>query len=177
MSYLNRNSTRRSAISAELLYLVIVLAAGGSTFWYAGNKLGMDLSTVTTAASILGIGHAPLRYDPRARVQSATAQVAPAAEAPAPTAPYCSPGQTPAFANGLAQLKLELGEVMGTALECEHPSSVVGDTVQQTSTGLAAYSKTTNTVTFTDGWRHWAIRDGSVLSWEGTQAEPPSPQG
>lgn len=180
MSYLNRNTTRKGAISAELVYLVIVLAAGASTFWYAGHKIGMDLSSITTAASILGIGQSALRYDPRAQVQSTTVQVAPvvaAAESTAPSAPYCNPGQVAAFANGLADLKHALGDVMGNALECEHPSSAVGDTVQQTSTGLAAYSKLTNTVTFTDGWRHWALRDGSVLTWEGTQAEPPSGQG
>ena len=46
---------------------------------------------------------------------------------------------------------------MGAPLECEHPASGNGDTIQQTTTGLAAYTSATNTVSFTDGWRHWAI--------------------
>ena len=45
MSYLNRRTTRRSAGSAELMYLLIVLAAGFATAWWAGHKIGMDLST------------------------------------------------------------------------------------------------------------------------------------
>ena len=90
------------------------------------------------------------------------------------TASFCQAGQMPAFVNGLAQLKAQLGETMGAPLGCEHPSTAVGDTVQQTTTGLAAYSSRTNTVSFTDGWRHWALRDNTtLLSWEGTESVPP----
>ncbi len=176
MSYLNRNTSHKSAPSAELLYLVIVLAAGAMTFWYAGHKIGLDLSSLSTAASILGIGQSPLRYDPRAPVQSTSPQVIgnTAANQQAALAPYCAAGQAPAFANGIADLKVQLGDVMGSPVECEHAASTIGDTVQQTSTGLAVYTKVTNAVTFTDGWRHWTLSpDGDMVSWEGTQAEPP----
>jgi hypothetical protein len=91
---------------------------------------------------------------------------------PAVSAPFCQPGQSPAFANGLAALRAQLGDVMGSPLECEHSSTTAGDTVQQTSTGLAAYSSVTNTVTFTDGWRHWALHDAALVSWEGTESAP-----
>jgi hypothetical protein len=175
MSYLSHHPTKKTAHSAELLYLLVVVAAGAATFWWAGHQIGMDLSALGTAASVLGIRDShPLRYDPRAATQS-TAAVEAAPDAIA-EAPYCIPGQTPMFALGLAELKAELGDTMGTPVECEHGSSTAGDTVQQTTTGLAAYNQATNVLTFTDGWRHWALRSGSVVSWEGTQSDPPAGQ-
>jgi hypothetical protein len=92
----------------------------------------------------------------------------------APAAAYCSPGQAPAFALGLADLKRQLGEAMGTPVECEHVASASGDTVQRTTTGLAAYNRATNTVSFTDGWHHWALRPDGLVSWEGTEPNPPA---
>ena len=107
---------------------------------------------MTTVASILGLTetgrltHGAAGYHSNAAVQADQAAAA----------PYCNPGQSPAFAVGMADLKQRLGNAMGAPLECEHPTSAIGDTVQQTTTGLAAYNKLTNTVSFTDGWRHWA---------------------
>ena len=66
---------------------------------------------------------------------------------------------------------------MGTPVECEHPADTSGDTVQQTTTGLAAYTQATNTVSFTDGWRHWAISPSGFVSWEGTESTPPAATG
>jgi hypothetical protein len=190
MSYYNRTPSGRRAGSAEFFGLMLVLAAGAATFWWAGHKIGMDLSSLATAATVLGIRDThPLRYDPRTAAQPTTIQIAdetaaqeaPAAQeaaveqdVPAVSAPYCSPGQAPAFVHGLGALKEHLGDTMGTPLECEHPSTAIGDTIQQTSTGLAAYNKLTNTVTFTDGWRHWALRGDTVVTWEGTQSDPPT---
>src|SRR5438105_4790261 len=175
MSYLNRNSSRKSGASAELLYLVVVLAAGAGTFWYAGHKIGLDLSSISTAATILGIGQTAIAYNPRAPVQAAPVQQTVTNESQQRAAAYCEAGQAPAFTNGMAALKQQLGETMGTPVECEHAAATVGDTVQSTTTGLAAYTGITNTVTFTDGWHHWALRPaGDLVSWEGTQAEPPT---
>jgi len=181
MSYISRQRPRKGAGSAEFVWLLVVLAAGVATFWWAGHKIGMDLSSVATAASILGIRDAhPLRYDPRTvtvQVAGATAEKDQAEQQqPIATAPYCTAGQSPVFANGLAELKAQLGDTMGTPLECEHSSSTIGDSVQQTTTGLAAFSKLTNTVTFTDGWHHWALRNDDLLSWEGTESTPPLQQ-
>jgi len=182
MSYINQKRSRRSAGSAEFVWLLVVLAAGGATFWGAGHKIGMDLSSLTTAAQVLGIRDAqPLRYDPRTATQPATIHLAGAAadnnqdadQAALGTAPYCQAGQSPAFSSGMSTLKAQLGDTMGTPLECEHASTTLGDTVQQTTTGLAAYTKVTNTVTFTDGWHHWALRNDDLLSWEGTESSPP----
>jgi len=169
MSYVNRHHSKKSSGSAELMYLLIVLAAGFLTAWWAGHKLGMDLSSVTAAASILGftqtgrVSHGASGYQPNVGVQADQAAAA----------PYCSPGQTAAFAGGLAGLKQQLGNAMGTPLECEHSTSAIGDTIQQTTTGLAAYNKSTNTASFTDGWRHWAITTRGPVNWEGTDSNPP----
>ncbi len=180
MSYLSHQNNRKRAGSAEFLGLLFVLAAGAATFWWAGHKIGMDLSSLATAASALGIRDThPLRYDPRVATQPTTIQAAGATADKADAqdqdgfAPYCTPGQRPSFVNGLATLKTQLGDTMGVPVECEHPASASGDIVQLTTTGLAAYSKLTNTVTFTDGWRHWALRGDSVVTWEGTQSNPP----
>jgi len=35
-------------------------------------------------------------------------------------APYCPPGEAPRFVLGFAELKRELGDVMGEPVECEH---------------------------------------------------------
>lgn len=178
MSYLSHRRTRaRTAGSAELVYLLVVVAAGGATFWWAGQQFGMDLSSLATVASVLGIREAqPLRYDPRAATHRPATEPAPVVVAPE-EAPFCNPGETPAFGLGLAELKAQLGDTMGTPVECLHGSSTAGDAVQRTTTGLAAYNKASDTLTFTDGWRHWALRSGSVLSWEGTQSDPPTGQG
>ena len=104
MAYISRHATRkRATLSAEFMYLLFVLAAGVATAWWAGHKLGADLSALTTIASVLGlnetIGHTrPVGYSPAATdLQAATASA------------FCNPGQAPAFAHGLADLKLRVG--------------------------------------------------------------------
>src|SRR5579859_804592 len=164
MSYLDRQTTRRRAGSPELMYLLVVLAAGVATAWWAGHQIGMDLSSVTSLVSVLGI------TETGRLTHGAVGYTASAAAA----APFCAPGQTPTFALGLGSLKQRLGDTMGTPLECEHPASGNGDTLQQTTTGLAAYTSATNTVSFTDGWRHWAIAPSGFVEWEGVESSPPT---
>jgi len=151
------------------MYLLVVLAAGVATAYWAGHTIGMNLSAIQTVAAVLGInetvgttrevGYTPARADAQAT----------------PAAPYCAPGEQPGFSNGMATLHAQVGDAMGTPVECEHPASVVGDTVQQTSTGLAAYSSITNTESFTDGWHHWALGPNGLVAWDGTSADPPAP--
>jgi hypothetical protein len=159
MSYLNRQTTKKRAGSPELIYLLIVLAAGVATAWWAGHQIGMDLSSVNSLVSILGI------TETGRLTHGAVGYNANALAAEAAPAPYCNPGQVPAFALGLSSLKQRLGETMGAPLECEHPASGDGDTLQQT---------TTNTVSFTDGWRHWAITPSGFAQWEGVEPNPPA---
>src|SRR3954447_9752608 len=108
MPYLNRQTSRRTAGSAELLYLLIVLVAGVGTAMYASQKIGTNLSSVTTVASVLGLTRTaqPLRYDPQ---HVAAPQIAAPSEtlvnaneaAVTGDAPFCAPGQQPSFALGL----------------------------------------------------------------------------
>jgi hypothetical protein len=100
------------------------------------------------------------------------AQPTPAALAQ--TAPYCSPGTSPRFTDGFAALKAGLGPIMGEPLECEHADASSGDILQQTTTGLAFWRKSTNTPTFTDGYRHWALTARGLVAWEGSSIDPPA---
>ena len=93
--------------------------------------------------------------------------------APAPAfaatepAPFCGPDEVPHFAYGIATLHDAIGSIMGEPLECEHPISAIGDTLQQTTTGLAIYRQSANTPEFTDGWNHWALGQDGVSAWSG----------
>jgi hypothetical protein len=88
--------------------------------------------------------------------------------------PFCRPGQSPQFTFGFASLKAHLGPTMGEPIECEHPNNANGDTLQRTSTGLAYWRKSTNTPTFTDGYRHWAITSAGLVAWVGASPDPPA---
>ncbi|MBV9597259.1 MAG: hypothetical protein JOZ87_10365 [Chloroflexi bacterium] len=158
MAYSPRLNRKRHPLSAEFMYLLVVLAAGVTTAYWAGHRLGLDLSIIETAASVIGLDE--------------TAS-SPSVGYVEPPAAYCNPGEQPAFSNGLATLKQQVGDPMGAPVECEHPVSASGNTSQQTTTGLAAYDKSSNTVSFTDGWRHWALTANGLVSWEGTDANPP----
>jgi hypothetical protein len=170
MAYIHRNQTRkRSSGSAELTYMFIVLAAGFATAWWAGHRLGMDLSSITTVAAVLGINERiatsrPVGYSAVSSNESTAVQ----------SAPYCNPGQSLEFEPRLIELKQRLGNTMGSPVECAHTAAAVSDTVQQTSSGLAEYNQLTSTASFTDGWRHWAVTPRGFLQWEGTQSEPPA---
>jgi hypothetical protein len=172
VAYLSPSSSKRKGGSPELVYLLVVLIAGGATAWWAGERIGIDLSALEAVPTLMGVGQTvrPLNRDVRQTVSVPSAVASEVAEA---TAPYCNAGQTPAFQFGLVELKQRLGDTMGVPTECEHPASANGDTVQQTTTGLAAYHRASNTVTFTDGWQHWALAPDGLIFWEGTQSEPP----
>ena len=168
MAYTSRRLTRkRSTFSAESMYLVVVLAAAVATAYWAGHSIGMNLSAIQTVASVLGIDE---RIGTTRQVGYSQARADAAVK---PTAPYCTTGEQPTFGNGIGALRAQVGDAMGKPVECEHPASVPGDTVQQTTTGLAAYNDITNTESFTDGWHHWALTPNGLVTWEGTSAEPP----
>lgn len=171
MAYVSRYAHKRSVSrrSPEFLYLLVVLVAGVATAVWAARGIGPDLSVIQTAAGVLGINE-------KVGFNETVRQVGYSATSGAAPAPYCNPGQQAEFVNGIAALHQAIGNVMGTPVECEHPSSNKGDTVQQTSAGLAAYQELTNTVTFTDGWRHWALTPSGIVRWDGTDAYPPTAQ-
>ncbi len=71
-----------------------------------------------------------------------------------------------------------LGEMIGTPVTCEFADpSGSGDVLQQTSSGLAFWRKATNTLTFTDGNRHWALTSGGWVQWTGPSVDPPTAGG
>jgi len=92
-----------------------------------------------------------------------------------PTAPWCLPDQSPAFAFGFADLANNLGGVMGQAVECEHGAFSEGDTLQQTTTGTARYHWCTNTSTFTRGSEHWTLLATGVVHWTDGEPAPEAP--
>jgi hypothetical protein len=89
--------------------------------------------------------------------------------------PFCAPGETPHFANGIAALQGRLGPTMGEPLECEHRDLASGDSQQHTTTGLAYYRPSINTSMFTDGATHWALANETVVLWRSESVTPPQP--
>ena len=168
-----RTGRMRRTGRAELVGLAVVLIAGVATAWWAGRiDSHLDISGLTGFARVLGIFDVsqPLRRPDRVSVEQQQQQQQDAT----PTAAYCQPGQQPTFALGVADLKQQLGDTMGAPLECEHAVSASGDTIQQTTTGLVMYRAATNTVMFTDGWRHWALTARGMVRWEGPESDPPT---
>jgi len=88
-------------------------------------------------------------------------------------APFCAPGVQPSFQFGFAALKAQIGDAMGEPTECEHANPENGDTLQATTTGLSFYRKSTNTPTFTDGFRHWGLTSAGLVAWTGDSIDPP----
>jgi hypothetical protein len=89
-------------------------------------------------------------------------------------APWCEPGQRPAFAFGFAALAQQLGSTMGDATECEHGLVGSNDSFQKTTTGLAEYDWCTNTPTFRHGQDRWALTPAGVLHWSAADSALPS---
>lgn len=116
---------------------------------------------------------APAPRTPPAQPAPPAGGISPAPALGVRDAPYCGPGQRPSFDPGLAALKLRLGDSMGVALECEHLNNANGDTLQQTTTGLAYVRWATGLPTFTDGWHHWALSGDDLIAWEGESPDPP----
>lgn len=90
-----------------------------------------------------------------------------------PAAPYCSPGQSPVYVLGFAELNGALGDTMGQPTECEHTDPASGDVQQRTTTGLAYYRPSLNLPMFTTGAEHWALTPRGVVYWVGESVTPP----
>ena len=93
--------------------------------------------------------------------------------APAGAAPHCATGQEPEFLFGFAHLKSLLGETMGLPTECENSNPQNGDTLQNTTAGLAFNRKSTNIPTFTDGFNHWGWTADGLVHWTGDAIDAP----
>lgn len=89
--------------------------------------------------------------------------------------PHCPPGQAAQFLFGIGELRERLGPTMGAPIECEHVNPENGDTIQNTTTGLAYYRPEINTPMFTDGQTHWALSQNQVIMWRNGSVVPPRP--
>jgi hypothetical protein len=141
---------------------------GGSSSGGGGSS-----STPPQAASGVEVAGASVVYVPTPKPSFAPPIPIPVS-APAP-----SPGLTvqPQFVLGFAFLKLQLGATMGIPIEAEHGSLDSCDTQQLTSTGLAYWRCSTNTLSFAadpDGLVHWAWQDdlNQLVTWRGESADP-----
>jgi hypothetical protein len=180
MLQVSRRTERRGAGKGELAGLALVLMAGAMTAWWAGQSVsvGVNVSGLNTAARVLGLfdrthpQRESVGFDPNNPNLAPTTTDAEAGTSP--SAAYCLNGQSPQFALGALDLRRQIGEAIGVPLECEHAGSAAGETLQQTTTGLVDYQAGTNTVTFTDGWHHWALTPQGMVAWEGSQSNPPS---
>jgi peptidoglycan/xylan/chitin deacetylase (PgdA/CDA1 family) len=81
----------------------------------------------------------------------------------APLAAYCDTPGPPALAPSFAPLEEQLGETMGEPGECPHTDADIGDLQQRTTTGLAWQAAGGDLVGFTDGYRHWELRDDGLV--------------
>jgi hypothetical protein len=102
-------------------------------------------------------------------------QIALAAGVSAQGAPHCEGAlELPRFSFGFAALEDQLGQTMGTPVSCEYADpDGSGDTLQDTTTGLAFWRAATNTATFTNGSEHWAISDMGQVHWTDPSVDPP----
>jgi hypothetical protein len=80
----------------------------------------------------------------------------------------------PSYRFGFADIKARLGESMGEPVSCEYADpNGTGDTLQDTTAGLAFWRKSTNTPTFTNGGTHWGLTAAGLVSWTGASIDPP----
>jgi hypothetical protein len=77
------------------------------------------------------------------------------------------------FNEEFSALAQAIGGTMGEPMECAHDDPATGDTLQQTSTGLAILRRHSGAATFTDGYRRWAVDTRGVITWEGEAMDPP----
>jgi hypothetical protein len=143
------------------------------TFQVKGNTDSGQLCSSPTYSYSATLGGAPSPQPQPQPQPQPKPSTPPSPPSPATSGNFCRPGESPKFQFGLLALKGMLGDAMGDPIECEHPNSANGDTLQRTTKGLAYYRKATNTPTFTNGDEHWALRPEGLLYWVGPAVDPP----
>lgn len=151
---------------------IVILALGALLAFSIATALEIDLPDPRAILDSIRTG----RISDQAATRSVAVAAKPAAEAAAAeaaAAPFCGSGQKAVFLGGFADLKQHLGTAMGEPIECEHVNPKNGDYLQQTTTGLAVYEHATGRLRFTDGWKHWELTPGGIVTWEGESTERP----
>jgi hypothetical protein len=80
----------------------------------------------------------------------------------------------PTFSHGFAALKQLLGSRIGDPTSCERFNGQTGDSLQQTTRGIARYARATNVASFTSGAEHWALTSNGLVYWVGREDDPPA---
>jgi hypothetical protein len=83
----------------------------------------------------------------------------------------CPPGQVPVLAPQLADLREQLGAIMGEPLGCASDQRATGSVAQATTTGFAVYRDDTHVATFTNGREHWSLTPSGMAygtGWHGS---------
>jgi WD40 repeat protein len=88
-------------------------------------------------------------------------------------APFCQADETPSFQYGFATLAEQLGPTMGDPVECAHVDAASGDTLQETTMGLARYRAIRNVPTFSAGLERWGLTEDGLVTWSGERLDPP----
>jgi hypothetical protein len=153
-----RFGSRQPSAAPSVLGLVVLLIAGAlvavSTFRWANTAIALPSPESLTA----GLAHT----HPQRPLVGST----PVAGA---VSPNCS-----SFSSVFSTLEDTIGDTMGQPLECPHTDPATGDTLQRTSTGLAIFRHRSQTATFTDGYRRWAVDARGLIRWEGEALDPPA---
>ncbi len=140
----------------------------------------MRAAVVFLVVSVVSFGCAPAPSRPSAPTpapmteEAAATPMALQQAVPQGLADSCGPGETPQFTYGFAALKQYLGPRMGDPTSCERTSAETGDSLQQTTRGLARYLKAGNIPTFTSGVEHWALTGRGVVYWVGRSVTVPA---
>jgi hypothetical protein len=89
---------------------------------------------------------------------------------------YCQGEEKPLPMGQAALLwaTLDVG-TLGVLTECAHEAPDGSGLQQRTSRGLLYWRRAGGVAVFTDGYRHWAVRDGALVQWFGAQAVDPPP--
>jgi hypothetical protein len=91
-----------------------------------------------------------------------------------PAAPVtCVADVPPETAPQFLSLKLVLGARFGEPVECGQRDPTTNDLLQQTSTGVARYRQQTDIPTFSDGVQSWALTSTGLVTWTGSDLDPP----
>jgi hypothetical protein len=85
----------------------------------------------------------------------------------------CQSDQALSFDARLVPLSQQLGGFMGSPTECPHVDESSGDTLQETTTGLAYVVAGSDTPVFTDGHDHVALTRQGLIGWDGGSVDAP----
>jgi len=155
-------------------YLLWVFNDSGVPLHYTGHitPVGTPAPSAVAALSPTPMPLVTPPVSPPGIAASASPSVTPQGESVGLNPGECPPGRSPGFVLGFANLRDQVGDAMGNPVECERANPDNGDTLQQTTTGLAFYRKSTNTPTFTTGPEHWALTPEGTVYWTGNSIDP-----